>query len=63
MANGTVVIKTASDPSGDLTPLGTVGAVRGSISATDLGTMYFIEWNDKPRMVIACHEKKLMVKP
>jgi hypothetical protein len=46
-------IKKVRQEEGDTHPLGATGTVLGSISPNDLGIMYFIEWDDKPRHAIA----------
>jgi hypothetical protein len=57
--NGTVVVKIASDEVGDYTANGTLGKVMGSLHHPDQGVLYFIEWDDKPGIVIGCMAKKL----
>jgi hypothetical protein len=61
--NGTRVAKTAEDPSGDLTPLGSHGAVLGSIYAPEVGVGYFVEWDDKPKTAVFVVAKKLTALP
>jgi hypothetical protein len=34
-------------------PVGAIGTVLGSISVNNLGIMYFIEWDDKPKHAIS----------
>jgi hypothetical protein len=53
MPNHTRIVKAAEDASGDLTPMGTLGTVLGSIKHPQLGLCYFIEWDDKPRCAVA----------
>jgi hypothetical protein len=51
IANGTRIVKTASEP-GDANPDGTLGTVLGSVGHPDVGNAYFVEWDTKPR--VAC---------
>lgn len=57
--NGARVAKSAEDAGGDLTPLGTVGTVLGSIYDPGQGVAYFIEWDGKPKTAVFCVEWKL----
>lgn len=54
MPNGTRVRKSAEDPGGDSTPLGTLGTVLGSFVGYLPGDAamlsYFVEWDGKPRI-------------
>lgn len=56
--NGARIKKTVSKR-GDLTPLGTLGTILGSIFTGEGGVGYFIEWDDKPREVIFCIEGRI----
>src|SRR5262245_60357349 len=60
MPNGTRVIKAKQEPR-DGTPLGTEGIVIGSIHAPEVSPniMYFIEWDNRPKIIIACADWKL----
>ncbi len=59
-ANGTRVRKVWEDVGGDLTKVGSTGTVLGSIGHPALeGALYFVEWDDKPRMPTALIESKL----
>lgn len=56
-ANGTRIVKSKSEP-GDATPNGTMGTVLGSIHHPEVGTAYFIEWDDRPKhAVLVCDFK------
>lgn len=55
-------IRKAWGEPGDGTPLGTEGTVIGSITVPerpDVGTAYFIEWDNRPGMYVLVIEKKL----
>jgi hypothetical protein len=59
--NGTRVRKTNSEP-GDATPNGTLGTVLGSISSPEVqdgAVMYFIEWDNRPKVAVGCMGFKL----
>jgi hypothetical protein len=57
--NGTRVVKIAEDPSGDLSPPGSEGAVLGSVSVPERGVAYFIEWDHQPKHAVVCVGWKL----
>lgn len=59
-ANGSRVMKIFSDP-GDGTPLGTEATVLGSIwaAARPNVVLYFVEWDDKPRVAVAVANHKI----
>lgn len=46
-------IKKVRTESDDEHQIGSTGAVLGSISVNNLGIMYFIEWDDKPKHAIS----------
>ena len=52
LPNGTRVRKIAEDPGGDLTPLGTIGTVLGSMMHPSVGGGYFIEWDNAPKRAV-----------
>lgn len=56
--NGSRVEKTIEEK-GDAHPVGARGTVLGSISHPDVGTAYFIEWDDTPRMAVATVAAKI----
>jgi len=56
--NGTTVVKVSEDK-GDAHPLGSEGAVLGSIAAGGLGILYFIEWDATPGVAVAVAEVKV----
>lgn len=58
-SNGARVTKAHEDVSGDVTKLGMQGTVLGSIHAPGIGTAYFVEWDDKPRIAIFVIEAKI----
>jgi len=68
--NGAKVRKAKEDPKGDLTPIGTLGTVLGSINfelydlaeARSKGVkyLYFVEWDDKPKVAISMVDWKIM---
>lgn len=51
---GTRIVKADRDKGGpdDLTPIGTLGTVLGSLYDPALGIAYFIEWDDKPKVAV-----------
>lgn len=49
--NGTKIVKTNS-VAGDATPDGMGGVVLGSMDSGDHGLLYFVEWDDRPRMAV-----------
>ncbi len=57
--NGTRVRKHAEDPGGDLTPLGSLGTVLGSMLHPTRGAGYFIEWDRSPRCAVFAGAWKL----
>jgi hypothetical protein len=62
LPNGTRVVKVRQDSKGDRTRRGTVGTVIGSISSADImpqNVMYFIEWDNAPKVIVACIDWKL----
>jgi hypothetical protein len=61
--NGTRVEKAAEDATGDLTKMGTLGTVLGSVMHPELGMAYFIEWDDKPKVAVLCVQWKLKARP
>ena len=58
LPNGTCIFK-ANSETGDQTKDGTGGTVMGSIGHPEVGIMYFIEWDNNPRMVVGCIAKKI----
>ena len=58
MVNGTRVYKFQSEP-GDGHPTGSMGTVLGSLHHPDLGYMYFVEWDESPRVAIGVVERKI----
>ena len=58
--NGARIKKTVNEK-GDLTPVGTLGTVLGSIFYEPAGVGYFIEWDDKPKEAIFCIEARIGV--
>jgi hypothetical protein len=60
--NGTRIEKARSEP-GDRTPVGMTGTVLGSLSHPGLGAMYFVEWDDQPRVAVAAVGWKLARAP
>jgi len=44
---------------GDMTPLGTLGTVLGSLYAPEVGAAYFVEWDCKPRVAVLVVEAKI----
>jgi hypothetical protein len=44
---------------GDLSPLGTLGTVLGSMYAPEVGVGYFVEWDRTPRLAVMVVEDKL----
>lgn len=59
MENGTRIVKAAEDATGDFTPIGSLGTVLGSMLHPKLGIAYFIEWDDKPKLAVACVHWKI----
>jgi hypothetical protein len=57
--NGTVIVKIAVDEGGDIHPIGTRGAVLGSIRHPTLGYFYFIEWDPRPGLASGCQGYKI----
>jgi hypothetical protein len=55
---GTRIKKAWSEP-GDTHPVGAEGVVLGSIYQLDHGYAYFVEWDDAPRLAVACVAKKI----
>jgi hypothetical protein len=51
--NGTRIVKVAKDE-GDANPVGVTGTVLGSLAHPREGLCYFIEWDGRPRMAVAC---------
>lgn len=58
-ANGSCVVKSGSDPGGDVTPDGIKGKILGSLKAPNGGYAYFVEWENKPKFAIFCTEEKM----
>lgn len=58
LRNDTRVKKDRGDP-GDLTPIGTEGTVLGSVYHPGIGTIYFIEWDNRPRHAVGVVAWKL----
>lgn len=58
-ANGSLVVKNGSDPSGDVTPDGTKGKILGSLKAAEGQYAYFVEWDNKPKMPVFCVQEKM----
>jgi hypothetical protein len=66
--NGASVMKSRSEPH-DATPTGTLGTVMGSIDAFKIDRFlaqkygarffYFVEWADKPRLVVGVMDNKI----
>lgn len=66
--NGTRIIKRNSEE-GDSTPDGTGGVILGSINGVKAGVpaaiangvtyLYFVEWDDKPKVAIGTVDKKV----
>jgi hypothetical protein len=52
-------IEKAEFEDGDAHPIGALGTVLGSIHAPKLGTAYFIEWDDEPKVAVAVTEKRI----
>jgi hypothetical protein len=46
-------IKKALGEPGDGTPIGTIGTILGSLYAPELGVVYFVEWNNRPRVAVS----------
>lgn len=57
--NGARIKKVAEDKGGDVTKLGTLGTVLGSVYVPELGGAYFVEWDDKPRQSVFVVEYKI----
>src|SRR3954451_11307247 len=68
--NGARVYKAKEDPKGDLTPIGTLGSVLGSINfelydlqyakANGVKYLYFVEWDDKPKLAVSMADWKIV---
>ena len=57
--NGSKIVKTVFRE-GDLTPMGTVGTVLGSIaSQSENGFLYFIEWENKLKWAVGTSDDKI----
>jgi len=56
--NGQRVVKVA-DEKGDAHTLGDTATVISSYAHPELGLMYFIEWDDRPKLIVACISWKL----
>lgn len=56
--NGTRICKVATEH-GDAHPIGTKGLVLGSLAADDQQTLYFIEWEPRPRFAVAVADFKI----
>jgi hypothetical protein len=52
-------IEKAEFVAGDAHPVGARGTVLGSIHDEKLGTAYFIEWDDEPKVAVAVTEKRI----
>jgi hypothetical protein len=56
--NGSRVVKVWGEPN-DAHPLGTKGAILGSVGHPEVGNAYFVEWDVKPGVAVLVMEKKL----
>ena len=59
LKNGTRIRKTNSEPN-DHRNDGDAGTVIGSIGAPEVGVMYFIEWDQTPRVIIGVTAQKVI---
>lgn len=52
-------IEKAQFEDGDAHPVGARGTVLGSIHAAKIGTAYFVEWDDEPKVAVAVTETRI----
>jgi len=61
ITNGTRIVKVKTED-GDTHPVGSEGAVLGSIGSRSLGIMYFVEWDAAPSVAVAVIAWKIAAK-
>lgn len=61
--NGTAVVKIKEEPGGgERNAIGAIGRVLGSLSHPRAGTVYFVEWDRRPREAVLVSAWKLAVR-